>query len=172
VLSDVVTTDKEIHVTLARASRYADDVPTPAGKEPWLPAVDCGELKFEFWLAPGSANLANLAQELIEPPVVLITSAHPGTLPDTGSLARLEPEHVTLLAAYAEPAGNLHVRIQNISKKATNARLVFGDQSYPLGTLSAFQIKTVMVQTGAGKKRSNNGATAPVFEKKPAMAIS
>jgi len=165
VLSDVVAKDKETHVTLARASRYADDVPTIAGKEKWLPAADCGELKFEFWLAPGTANLAHLAQELMNPPVVVYTPAHPGALPDTGSLARLEPEHLSLLAAHLGTDGDLHIRVQNLSKKTANGRFVFGDRSFSLGVLSAFQIKTTVVQAGAGAQHKN-GAVAPRFKQK------
>jgi|GEM_PF-357790 len=171
VLSDVDTTATEINVTLARATRYANDVPTPADVEKWLSATDCGELKFEFWLAPGSANLTHLAQELIEPPVVVSTSAHPGTLPDTGSLARLEPDHLALLAARVGEDGNLVVRVQNLSKKATNARLIFGDRSFPLGILYAFEIKTVRVETAAGKKHINGNSNGR-FEKKPALVAS
>jgi alpha-mannosidase len=171
VLGDVVATEKEIHVTLARASRYADDVPTAADEEKWRPAVDCGELKFEFWLAPGTANLTHLAQELVERPVVVTTSAHPGSLPGTGSLARLEPDHVTLLSACLRADGDLQVRVQNSSREAASARLIFGERSFSLGALSAFEIKTAIVRTGTGKKRMN-GAPAPGLERTPALAVS
>mgnify|MGYP003343287135 CR=1 FL=1 len=66
----------EFRATVVRASRYANDVETPATAEPWRPAVDCGELKFRFLITGAKADLPRLAAELEQTPVVQIGRAH------------------------------------------------------------------------------------------------
>lgn len=102
VLSDVDFTSDELRITLARASRYGDDVPTRPDERSWQPATDCGELKFEFWLAPGESDLEKLSQELLHPPTVLAVPSRVGEKGSSGSLASIEPECLALLSADLE----------------------------------------------------------------------
>jgi alpha-mannosidase len=146
VLSDVDTTPDRVHVTVARASRYADDVPTPAGKDPWLPATDCGELKFRFCLAPYADDLERRAEELLHPPVTLPLPPHPGPLGPSGSLGELRPSQVSLLAARPAPGGKLMIRVQNRSDQTVQAKLVLAGKTHKLGTLKKYEIKTLTLK--------------------------
>ncbi len=142
VLSDVDASENTLRVTLARASRYADDVPTPVNVTRWLPAMDCGELKFEFLLTLGENDLEPLAQDLLSSPVVLATSAHEGMLPDSGSFGRIEPAHLSLLAVQRSDDGGLAVRIQNRSTAAVDAFFHFCGEKHSLGSLKPWEIRT------------------------------
>jgi hypothetical protein len=139
-LSDVNATLTETRVTLARASRYADDVLTPPEQDRWMPATDCGELRFNFWLTSAAVDLELLAQELLQPPVALCVPPTPGELPRSGSLARVEPDHVALLAAQAGERGGLRVRLQNLSERPTPVRLTLGGTTHELGALRPYEI--------------------------------
>lgn len=158
VISDVDADATEMRVTLARASRYADDVPTKATDCKWLPAVDCGELKYEFWLATGTADLEQLTEDLLQPPVAMPTAPHTGTLPDAGSFAELKPEHLKLLAAVRESDHRIRVRVQNCSSQKTDSEFIFGGQSYYCGELQPYEIRTVTVQLRAVE---NSAESAP-----------
>lgn len=142
VLSDVSASEDETRVTVARASRYADDVPTPADKDTWRPATDCGELKFEFHLAPPDAPLPLRTEEFLQPPVTLCLPPHPGELPAKGSLAEIRPAHVTLLSLQVRDRGRLQVRVQNQSDKITAVSLHRGGQAEKLGELRPYEIAT------------------------------
>ena len=143
VLSDVDATEGGLGVTLARASRYANDVKTEADAQPWLPAVDCGELKYEFWLAPGDADLEALSRDLLCPPATLTCPAARGDWADSGSLGHLEPSHLQLLSATDPDGQGLRVRVQNPSAAKCDAWFVLAGQRHALGTLLPFQIRTV-----------------------------
>jgi alpha-mannosidase len=90
--------DKALRATVCRASRYANDVRTESDQEPWLPAVDRGELKFQFLLTTDLASLPRLAAELEQPPVVLQVPPSPGALPRKGTFMLLRPASLGLLA--------------------------------------------------------------------------
>ena len=153
VLGDIDATPDRIHVTIARASRYADDVPTPAGEAPWRPAVDCGELKFQFFLTTADANLNHLSEQMIHAPLTLTIPPHPGHLGPAGSLAELQPRHVTLLSASALEKDRLQIRIQNQSQATTEASLVLAGKKIKLGTIKPFEIKTLTVNAPAVQEK-------------------
>lgn len=142
VLSDVNTTPDETRITIARASRYADDVPTRPEEDPWRPATDCGELKFQFLLTPPDADLPRLTEEFLTPPVTLCVPPHPGELPAKGSLAEIKPAHVTLLSLQADNTGRLRLRVQNRSEKPTSATLRLGSKTETIGRLGPYEIAT------------------------------
>jgi len=106
--------------------------------------MDCGELKFEFLLTPGESDLERLAQDLISPPIVLTTSAHEGVLPDEGSLGRIEPAHLSLLAMQRSDDGGLAVRIQNRTP-AKVSFFHFCGEKHSLGSLQPWEIRTERV---------------------------
>jgi alpha-mannosidase len=147
VLSDLDTSEDKTRVTIARASRYADDVPTAADKARWRPATDCGELKFQFILAAPSSDLERLAEELLHAPVTLPVPPHPGSRPPKGSLAEIQPSHVTLLSASIGDGGALKVRVQNQSSEEALANMVLDGVTLKLGSLRAGEIKTFTVNS-------------------------
>ncbi len=147
VLSDIDATEDRVNVTVARASRYANDVPTPANKDLWLPATDCGELKFQFNLTAPQENLEQMAQELLHPPVSLTVPPHPGERPSVGSLAEVKPDHVTLLSVRLVGPGKLQLRVQNQSTKTAEATLVLAGKKIGLGSLKTHEIKTITVKS-------------------------
>ncbi len=140
--SDVDVTDSVLQVTLVRASRYADDVPTSAGVRPWQPAMDLGEFKFQFLLAPGSSDLERLAGDLLTPPVSLCIDPHPGTMPACGSFGSIEPSQASLLALRHLGGRRFSARIQNLSDDSFEVVLQLGGQKIPLGTFAPWEIRT------------------------------
>ena len=84
-LYDFDIAEGNLRATVCRVSRYGDDVKTTADEVPWRPAVDAGELKFNFVISPGEEELLRLAEELERPPVSIFTAAHPGRLGKSGS---------------------------------------------------------------------------------------
>ena len=160
-LSDVRATARETRVTVARASRYADAVPPPPGKESWLPAADCGELRFGFWLTRASADLELLAQELLHPPVVVCVPAHPGELGRSGSLARVEPDHVALLAAHPAENGGLLLRLQNLSERNAEVLVTMNGVRHGLGTLAPYEIANRTLASAPKASRTRKQADRP-----------
>ncbi|MEI6492428.1 MAG: hypothetical protein WCO94_07755 [Verrucomicrobiota bacterium] len=140
--SDVDVTDSALQVSLVRASRYADDVPTPADVRPWEPAMDLGEFKFQFLLAPGTSDLERLAGDLLTPPVALCVDPHSGTLPACGSFGSIEPSHASLLALRHLGGSRFSVRIQNLSDNSSEVAIQLGNKSIPLGIFAPWEIRT------------------------------
>lgn len=149
VLGDVDATENEFRVTLARASRYADDVRTSPEETPWFPAVDCGELKFQFWLAVGNADPALLAEQLLHPPVSLHVAPHPGDLGRMGSCGALEPTSVKLLSAQPLTSGDISLRLQNQSDRQTTVHWMNGKYKLTIATLRPWEIASVSVPASA-----------------------
>lgn len=141
----------EFRATVARASRYANDVNTPADSELWRPAVDCGELKFRFLIAGAQADLPRLAEELEQPPVVTLVPPCKGTLKRTGSLAQLSPPSLRLLALKpAEDGRGFVLRAQAPPGLAANASLRWLGHKIALGELAGGQIVSWRLQASKG----------------------
>ncbi|SDU02850.1 alpha-mannosidase [Verrucomicrobium sp. GAS474] len=149
--------DGRIGATVVRASRYADDVPTPASDKPWLPAVDAGELKFRFVLASGRADLPRLSRELEQPPLVTIAPPGKGTLHRKGSLAALHPSSLDLLALKrAEDGKGFVLRVQARAGRSVEARLEWLGEKIALGPIAGGGIATFLLIRGAkGWKAAN-----------------
>jgi len=126
-----------LRATIVRASRYANDVAQPAADKPWQPAVDAGELRFRFLLAPDNDALPRLAAELEQPPVVLHAVPAPGQWPRTGSLASIAPDSLKLLAI---KDGIL--RVQETAGRATKPRVTWLGQKLQLTSVAPHQIMT------------------------------
>ncbi|MEM1059294.1 MAG: hypothetical protein AAGK14_08595 [Verrucomicrobiota bacterium] len=150
-LSSVDALPGEVRVTVCRASRYAGSKELPGDAMPWLPAVDCGELKYNFILTTSKANLEHVAEELLHPPTAVYVPPHDGPRGQAGSLAEITPHHVRLLAARPDGSGKLAVRVQNLSEKAATATLTLGGRRRGLGMLKPYQIKTCVVPASPGK---------------------
>ncbi len=69
--------DDSLGLSLARASRYADDLPTPADALPHLPASDSGEFRLGLLLTPDRAALPAHALHLQQP--ILVQSVPPAS---------------------------------------------------------------------------------------------
>jgi len=132
-----------LQATIARASRYAATDSLDRHEEIWAPAVDRGEIKFKFLLAPGDSQLATLAQVLDQPPIVQLVLASPGNLGRSGSLGRLDPADVALLALKpSEDGQDLVVRVQNQGASDREVVLTLGETSIALGNAAPGRIIT------------------------------
>lgn len=131
----------ETRLTLARASRYANSWRTAAGKKPWQPAVDCGELKFRLSLFSNGISGDEVADALLNPPVNLPVTPAPGDLPAKGSFGSLKPASMRLLSAQWID-GRLQVRVQNRGSRACEASLKLGRKTHSLGRIGSQQIVT------------------------------
>lgn len=134
-------TEGQFGATIARATRYADDRPLPGDQEPWRPAVDSGELRFRFALAPGSADLGALAAELERPPIAALIPPRAGPLPPAGSVLRVMPSSLRLLALKPADAGSGFIlRLQATAGQAVQARIRWCGQALALGRMAAGRI--------------------------------
>jgi alpha-mannosidase len=159
VLGDFDATAEELRVTLARASRYASDVMTPPDVKVWQPAVDCGELKFQFSLFGEDAEADRVADALLFSPAATVAPPTAGPWGRTGSLGALKPETMRLLSMEQCEGGALKVRVQNRAREAATAVLSLGESTFRLGELGPEQIETYLVHQ-RGKGRGGNGEQA------------
>lgn len=143
--------DGALRATVVRACRYGDDVTTTPDETRWLPAVDAGELKFRFLLAPPGEDLLRLARELEEPIVVHPATAgraaagraKKGMLPRTGSLLALAPGSLRILALKpAEDGRGFVLRVQETTGRKVRGRLTWLGQGVDLGRIAASEIVT------------------------------
>lgn len=130
------TTQGEFRATIVRATRYANDEEYAPTADRWRPSVDCGELKFRFLLAPGHTDMSRLARELEEPPNVVLVPPGQGTLPRKGSIGKLSPSTLRLVALKkAEDCKGIIVRIQVPAGKPLTAKFTWMGEKLTLGRL-------------------------------------
>jgi alpha-mannosidase len=155
----------EFRATVARASRYANDVKTDEAAELWRPAVDCGELKFRFLVTSPTADLPRLASVLEQAPVVLFVPPREGKLKRTGSLLELSPGPVRLLALKrAEDGKGFILRAQAAPGKAVKVTALWLGTKIVLGPLKGGEIGTWKLQStsegwNAVRVNANEAAT-------------
>ena len=133
----------QFRATVARASRYANDVKTAARRaEPWLPAVDSGELKFRFLLSPGGDAPAAAGGGAGAAAVQsLLVPAKEGRLPRSGSLAALAPAALKLLALKPDEDGKAFIlRVQNTADETVEPDLTWMGHRLKLSAVSARRI--------------------------------
>lgn len=148
----------EFRATVARASRYANDVNTPAKDDLWRPAVDCGELKFRFLISDAGADLPRLAATLEQPPVVLAVAPQRGRLKRQGSLMELTPACVRLLALQ-RTKGGLLIRAQAAPGHPAAVSAKWLGKKIVLGPLAGGEIGTWKLRpskTGWKSERSQS----------------
>jgi alpha-mannosidase len=140
-LSSFACEDGALVATIARASRYADSLSLGPDDQPWLPAVDRGELRFDLLFTTGDDELPRRARELVSPPVAEMVAAKParrGQLPRSGSLLELAPTSLSLLALKrAEDGKGLVLRVQETAGVATAAMLTIAGRKLRLGRIAA-----------------------------------
>jgi alpha-mannosidase len=154
-LSSFACEDGALVATIARASRYADSLSLRPDDQPWLPAVDRGELRFDLLFSAGGSELPRQARELVSPPVVEMVAAKParrGQLPRSGSLLELAPASLALLALKrAEDGKGLVLRVQETAGAAATAMLTIAGQKLRLGRVDGHAI-TAWRLTARGKR--------------------
>jgi len=143
VLGDADFLPTETRLTVARATRYANDVETAAEEKPWLPAVDCGELKFRLRLFTDGVAPDEVTETLLAPVVALPVPPSAGALPAKGTLATLKPAGMRMLSIQPAAGGALTVRVQNRGPKTAVATMkLAGGKAVSLGRIAPQQIVT------------------------------
>ncbi len=142
--------DGALRATVARAGGYATDVKLGPNDETWRPAVDTGELRFRFLLAPGGERLPVLARELEEPPITLLVPARTGDWPRCGSLAALAPDSLRVLALKPAEDGNGWIlRVQETAGRDTTPEFAWMGEALALDPVPANRIATWRLAAGA-----------------------
>lgn len=148
-----------LRASVARASRYANDVVTPPEGDPWRPVVDCGELLFRFLLTTGpeaETELPRLARELELPPLAACVPPKPGDLPRSGSLLEVRPGHLQVLALKpAEDGDGWILRLQETGGRESEASLTWGGRKLALGPVPAGAIVSWRLRAAAGAWRAD-----------------
>jgi alpha-mannosidase len=138
-LSDADFLEHETRLTLARATRYACNVELDATEKPWMPAADCGELKFRLALFGSDTSPDDLSSTFLQAPITLPVTPSDGPLSSSGSFGMLHPSSVRLLAVKAVKGG-LRIRAQNRGLTKVRAVFVMAGKKYQLGSLSRQEI--------------------------------
>ncbi|MFA6288928.1 MAG: glycoside hydrolase family 38 [Opitutaceae bacterium] len=146
VLGDFDATPEELRVTLARATRYANDVPTDTQEKKWQPATDCGGLKFQFCFFDDALLPDDAVDALLHPPLATIAPGLKGPWSKSGSFGRLSPDSVRLLSLEHIGEKQLRIRVQNRGESSSAGVFVLGDTRLELGTLGSQQIATFVVE--------------------------
>ncbi|PAW77604.1 MAG: hypothetical protein B9S32_09990 [Verrucomicrobia bacterium Tous-C9LFEB] len=144
--------DDSFRATIVRASRYADDVKTDPTADLWRPAMDLGELSFQFLIAPHNAPIAELASNLEQPPIVQLVTPKKGSLPREGSLASLQPRSLKLLALKRAENGNGFVmRAQLPAGEKSKGQLNWLGHPLELGELEGGKILSWQIHRAASR---------------------
>ncbi len=129
-----------LRATIARASRYTDDLTLAPEEMPWIPTVDSGELRFKFLVAPADEMLPQRARLLEEPIVSLAVPASAGDLGRTGSWAEIKPGSLRILSLQATGADDFLIFAQDVNGQPATARLNWLGQWIELGKVEAGRI--------------------------------
>lgn len=139
-LSSFRIDDDALHVVLARAARYADDVVTRPDVLEHLPAVDAGELRFRAAIAPPTSSWNELGTRLQQPVIVQSVPAFPGPLGRQGAGLAL-PAPVSLVSAELTDAG-IRLVVQNRSNVRIEPALEWKGAKVATPGLNAWQLAT------------------------------
>lgn len=145
----------DLRVTLVRATRYARDGKLDASREWWRPTVDRGELRERLLLLPADAAVEQAAELLTQPPIVTMAWVNPaGTLPSSGSLARLTPTSAQLLALKDSPdRRGLDVRLKNPTDSKLRPVLTLAGRRHALGPVEPGAVTTFRIGRRGQVKR-------------------
>jgi hypothetical protein len=125
------------------ASRYCDDRVVQGDEEPWTPAADAGELRLRFLLSPGDPALPQQARLLEEPVIAMPVPSGAGHLPRTGTLLRLAPGSLRVVAL--RPAGDgsgVIITLQAADGRAASASIVWMGSVRDPGRVPAGRLAT------------------------------
>ena len=125
--------DGIFYTTLARATRYTADYLASPDEHPWRPVVDRGELRLRFLLTRNTEQLARLADQLEQPPLVWPAPSLPGPWGRSGSLFSLAPDELRMIAIKPAEDGNGYIlRLHNPTGRDLQPHLTWLDQQLPL----------------------------------------
>ncbi|MCC6418005.1 MAG: alpha-mannosidase [Gemmataceae bacterium] len=112
------TANGTLQVIVARSAFYAHHRPQ-SPPDPWENArLDLGWHEARFWLhdglgEPAALNPGRFAADMLNPPLPAADSAHPGTLPTSGSILEVEAANLNLTACKLSADGRAWiVRLQ------------------------------------------------------------
>ena len=141
-----------LYASIVRASRYAYGVDDKTVEQRWRSAVDAGELNFRFLFTGQVGQLEKFALELEQPCLSLPVPPHPGSRPATGSLLRLSPEHMHLLALKPALDGHgLIARFQETKGLRGEVSAILLGQEVALGAVEPWSISTFRLQSKEGR---------------------
>jgi alpha-mannosidase len=144
----------DLRVTLARATRYARAENLDQSKEWWRPTTDRGELRERLMLLPLNGSVEEAADLLTQPPIVTMAwENRTGTLPATGSLARLTPDSVQILALQSSPKDtSVRVRLRNPTNQPLRPVLTLAGRRHTLGAVGPREIATFRLDRNGSKR--------------------
>ena len=143
------TTPTELRATIMRATRYASDQAKQPADEPWIPATDAGELRFQLILTPNVRDLPRLAAQLEMPISVLAVPARPGKLAREGGFGGRLPAEIKLLSL-AGSSSSLELRLHNTSSGPRKVSWRWQDSRLALGNMRGGEIAAwSLVRRGA-----------------------
>lgn len=154
VLSACDLESGDLRLTLARANRYACAENLDQSKEWWRPTVDRGELRERLVLLPLTGPVEQAADLLTQPPLTLpIWENRTGTLPTNGSLAKLTPTTVQLLALHSSPGETpARLRLRNPTRATLRPVLTLAGRRYALGAVAPGEIATFRLGLTSAKR--------------------
>ncbi len=138
----------EIRLTLLRSPSYALHDPRKVEPGELYRFMDQGEQEIRLRIVPHEggwreAGIPRLAEVFANPPVTVITTAHPGHLPSSGSFLRVEPENVILGAVkVAEDGEDLVIRLYESVGRRTQATVIIGVRPIQV-TLDPHELKSL-----------------------------
>lgn len=136
-----------LRATVVRAAGYSSG--SNATMSAWRPAVDCGELKFQFLLTAGGDDLPKQAAALEQPPTALLVTPSAGLLPRSGSFAALAPASLRLTALKRSTDGQgLVLRVQETAGRDTQATLTWFGRRLALGKVRAGTLASWLLVPG------------------------
>jgi alpha-mannosidase len=148
-----LTPEGSLQASIARATRYSADGPANVDEYPWQPVLDTGELRFRCLITTGMAHLAQMAAELEQPPLVAHVTPSAGDWEKTGSLLRLEPESLRVLAIKpAEEGEGWVLRVQSSAEEAVRPKLNWLGQEMELAPVPPMKIATYRISREDGKR--------------------
>lgn len=149
----------DLRVTLARATRYARAENLDQSKEWWRPTTDRGELRESLVLLPPEGPVEQTADLLSQPPLTLqIWENRTGTLPATGTLSRLIPDTIELLALKPTATGGvIETRLRNPTNQPVRPVLTLAGRRHALGTVAPGEIATFRLNRSGAKRKPLGG---------------
>lgn len=127
-----------LHATVARATRYADDVPTPADEHLHLPSVDIGELRFQAIVAPPEAVAEKLSLVLQQP--IVVQSVPPARSSDARQFSGMKLSAPVQILAAEPTLEGVRIIVQNNSDRQSTPDLEWNGRPILVPDLAPWQI--------------------------------
>ncbi|MDR3792130.1 MAG: glycoside hydrolase family 38 C-terminal domain-containing protein [Terracidiphilus sp.] len=147
----------DMRISIARGTVYANHMPQKIDESVRNYWEDQGEQTFRLVLAPHagfwqSIHPAQLAEQLVAPPLVVYQGIHPGARPQSDSFLSVDAPNIVVSAAkLPEEGSGLIVRMVETEGKQTSAsiRLPFAKLHWQ-GSFHPFEIKTLRLDPKTG----------------------